>query len=65
MLSQCIELMNREEFKKTVKAMVDVCVSSMSPYFVYLYIFLLCHFSILFLILYYTVKKNVPLSYAS
>jgi|LauGreDrversion4_2_1035121.scaffolds.fasta_scaffold04676_4 hypothetical protein len=65
MLSQCIELMNREEFRKTVKAMVDVCMSSLSPYFVYLYIVLLCHFSILFLLLYYTMKKNVPVSYAS
>jgi hypothetical protein len=61
MLSQCIEMMNREEFKKTMKTMIDICISSMSTYFVYVYIFLICHFSMLFLILYYTMKKNVSL----
>lgn len=61
MLSQLIEMMNREEFKKTTKKMIDICMDSLSTYFIYIYIFLLCHFSILFLILYYTVKKNVPL----
>jgi len=60
MLDQCIELMNREEFKKTLKTVVDICISSMSNYFIYVYIFLLCHFSILFLILYYTIRKNIP-----
>ncbi len=60
MLEQCIELMNREEFKKTLKTGVDVCISSMSHYFIYLYIFLICHFSILLLILYYTIRKNIP-----
>lgn len=61
MLSQLIEMMNREEFKKTTKTMIDICMASLSTYFIYIYIFLLCHFSMLFLILYYTVKKNVPL----
>ncbi len=58
MFNQCIDFLKREEFKTTIQTIIDICMSSLSGYFVYIYMIILCNFAMLSVILYYTVKKS-------
>jgi hypothetical protein len=58
MFHQCIEFLKREEFKTTIQTIIDICMSSLSGYFVFIYVIILCNFAMLSIILYYTMKKS-------
>jgi|LauGreDrversion4_2_1035121.scaffolds.fasta_scaffold01700_23 hypothetical protein len=58
MFHQCIEFLKREEFKTTIQTIIDICMSSLSGYFVFMYVIILCNFAMLSIILYYTMKKS-------
>ena len=64
MISQCLELLKKEEFKKEFKKIlhpiIDVFINEMRPYLLYCLWFVLVHFIIILCLCYYIIRlKNL------
>jgi hypothetical protein len=67
MISQCLELLKREEFKKEIKVIlhpiIDIVVTEIRPYLLYGSCFILLHFILVLCLGYYIIRLK-QLSYS-